>query len=82
MDIWCVGVLAFELCTGNAPFAAETSLETELKIRSNLYKMPEKFSPELKDFIRKVLVNNSTKRIKLQEAIVHPWITKNNSVTI
>jgi aurora kinase len=33
LDMWTIGVLAYELCSGVAPFAAETRAETQKKVR-------------------------------------------------
>jgi serine/threonine protein kinase len=35
VDIWCIGILCYELCTGHAPFEAKNNeLETYDKILS------------------------------------------------
>jgi len=39
------------------------------------YKMQNTFSPELKDFISKILVLPN-ERISIEEALQHPFITK------
>lgn len=36
--------------------------------------MPSHFSPELKDFINKLLKKNPGERMNLKQAMQHPWI--------
>lgn len=75
VDVWSVGVLAYELCSGYAPFHAKDSKNTYAKISQVDYKLFSFFSPELKDFIRKLLRFNPEDRMTLHEALNHPFIT-------
>ena len=77
VDIWCLGVLAYELNSGKAPFTAEDSKTTEMRIRKNMYEIPPSFSLELRNFVKRLLVLEPVQRMRLEEAIKHPWITKN-----
>lgn len=53
VDNWCVGVLAFELLSGHAPFEG-TDDETKIKIANINYTFPDYFSQYAKKFIDNV----------------------------
>ncbi|CAF4042776.1 unnamed protein product, partial [Rotaria magnacalcarata] len=60
VDNWCVGVLAFELLAGRAPFEG-TDDETKSKIATINYKFPDYFSQPARRFIdnlRKIIEMN------------------------
>jgi serine/threonine protein kinase len=76
IDVWCVGVLAFELASGYAPFHSKNDKDVYSKIRKCEYRMFAHFSEDLKDFVKKILKHDPAKRMTLDEALQHPWITK------
>lgn len=41
--------------------------------------MPEFFSDELKDFLKKMMVKNYLERMRLNDAVRHPFISKHFS---
>jgi len=75
IDVWAVGVLAYELTSNQSPFFGDSESLTKKKICNIKYKMPSIFSPELKDFIQKILVP-APDWISLDEALQHPFIWK------
>ncbi|KRX05181.1 Protein kinase-like domain [Pseudocohnilembus persalinus] len=77
VDVWGIGVLAYELCCGRPPFESRSREQTLQKITHLDFKFPEFFSKELKDFIQKFL-RYKEKRISIEQALMHPWITKHN----
>jgi serine/threonine protein kinase len=64
LDLWTVGVLAYELAAGRAPFEAPVRSDTARKIRMVEFDIPEHFSPELADFVQRLLVGDPAGRMK------------------
>ena len=76
VDIWCIGVLLFELLAGRPPFVGET----EQSIKSNIIKMkinwPNNIDSDASDLISKILKYNPDERISLEQMLLHPFFTK------
>lgn len=81
IDVWCIGVLAYELSSGYAPFHSKNDKEVYTKIKKCEYRMFSHFSEELKDFIKRILKHDPVKRMSLDDALQHPWITKYEELT-
>ena len=77
LDLWTIGVLTFELNSGRAPFESEDRKMTAKKIKRLEYEMPEYFSDDLADFIRRLLVLDPESRMTEEEALQHPYIRRN-----
>ncbi|XP_005987764.1 death-associated protein kinase 2 isoform X1 [Latimeria chalumnae] len=78
-DMWSIGVITYILLSGASPFLGESKQETLTNITAMNYDFDEEFfshtSELAKDFIRKLLVKDTRKRLTIQEALAHPWIT-------
>ncbi|KAG6939813.1 death associated protein kinase 2, partial [Chelydra serpentina] len=78
-DMWSIGVITYILLSGASPFLGETKQETLANITAVNYEFDEEFfshtSDLAKDFIRKLLVKDTRKRLTIQDALTHPWIT-------
>ncbi|XP_060030314.1 death-associated protein kinase 2 isoform X6 [Erinaceus europaeus] len=78
-DMWSIGVITYILLSGASPFLGDTKQETLSNITAVSYDFDEEFfsqtSELAKDFIRKLLVKETKKRLTIQEALRHPWIT-------
>uniref|UniRef100_A0A8C3FH70 Death associated protein kinase 2 n=1 Tax=Chrysemys picta bellii TaxID=8478 RepID=A0A8C3FH70_CHRPI len=74
-----LGLAADMWLSGASPFLGETKQETLANITAVNYEFDEEFfshtSDLAKDFIRKLLVKDTRKRLTIQEALTHPWIT-------
>ena len=81
VDIWCIGVLLFELLAGFPPFYYETRealLKNIMKLHILWPKYPKKeIDSDAKDLISKILKLDPNKRISLEEMIKHPFFTRN-----
>ena len=77
-DLWCLGILIYELCAGDPPFVAKNNSETMQKIKNfQMRDYPDFFSEECKDLIRKLIRRNPKERISIGEVKKHPWIVNN-----
>lgn len=78
-DMWSIGVLTFFLLSGCTPFESDGSAEEMDKILSGDFRFePEEYWRDIsdlaKDFIRKLLVVDPSKRMTSVEALEHPWL--------
>ena len=80
-DLWCIGILIYELCSGETPFNAKTNNAVFHNIKT--FKMkpyPDYFSKEVKDLIDKLIKKSPQERISIKEIRNHPWIVKNAKI--
>jgi len=75
-DVWSIGVIAYVLMTGRPPFSGKSNSEILRKIVKTRVKVPRGivFSEVFSDFIKKILTKSPGKRIRLQDALAHPWL--------
>ncbi len=76
VDLWCIGVLLFELVTATPPFLGndlDTLKENVLKLKIN---WPKDINVDAKNLIMKILKLDPKQRLPLEEMIKHPFITK------
>lgn len=75
-DLWCLGILIYELLVGYPPFHNSNILKNvENEEQLNII-IPRFVSKEAKDLLLKLLVVEPKKRIKLEEIFQHVWIKK------
>ena len=55
VDIWCVGVLAFEMLIGKTPFYNISRAQTMDKIKAVDYEYPTEISSSARHFIDRIL---------------------------
>lgn len=63
VDWWGVGILAFELLTGNIPFEGSSPEKVKQKIQKKKLALPSYLSADAKDFITRLLRKEPHKRL-------------------
>jgi calcium/calmodulin-dependent protein kinase I len=86
VDMWSIGVITYILLCGFPPFYNEKlQLLFEQIMRAD-YDFPVDYWSEIsenaKDFIRKLLVVEPSKRLNSEQALQHPWLTGNVPATV
>jgi aurora kinase len=76
VDIWCIGVLLFELCSGNVPFQGNDLESLKQNIRHMKIMWPRDINMDAKNLISQILKYEASQRIGLVEILNHPFFTK------
>ena len=76
VDIWCIGVLCFELMTGNVPFQGNDIDTLKENILHLKIAWPKDINVDAKNLIKKILKSDPAARISLEEMLQHPFFTK------
>ena len=76
VDIWCIGVLLFELMTGSVPFQGKDIESLKSNILHLRINWPKEMNSDAKDLISKILKLDPSERISLEEMLEHPFFTK------
>jgi aurora kinase len=84
-DMYCVGVLGYEMLAGKTPFPFEGGdlpLHME-RVASGLAKLrfPAFFSPGAHALIRALMGSNPATRPSAVEVLAHPWVVMHAGVT-
>jgi len=73
LDIWCIGVLLFELLTGNVPFKGKDIDSLNNNILQLKIVWPKDISNTAKNLILKILKRDPGDRISLVDMLKHPF---------
>uniref|UniRef100_A0A061RBM0 Serine threonine protein kinase n=1 Tax=Tetraselmis sp. GSL018 TaxID=582737 RepID=A0A061RBM0_9CHLO len=78
VDVWAVGVLAYEVLVGRPPFSVSGDpVQTSTRIlRGARAPFPEGLSAEAQDFISQALTLRPNERPSTMALLLHPWIAK------
>ena len=71
------GTLTYLLLGGQTPFVGATDFETLQNIRNGSWSFGDRLShvtPDAKDFITRLLVNDQQNRLTSEQALNHPWL--------
>jgi aurora kinase len=80
VDCWSVGILAYELLTGTAPFEASSPADTLRRLLdpSSRAQLPAEggFSAAAADFVRRATERDPNKRASMADLAAHPWLAQ------
>ncbi|VDO18806.1 unnamed protein product [Heligmosomoides polygyrus] len=78
-DMWTVGVITYVLLSGLSPFLGDTDEETLTNVSVADWDFDDPswddVSDVAKDFICRLMMRDKHRRMTVQEALRHPWIT-------
>ncbi|XP_067412564.1 aurora kinase C-like isoform X3 [Emydura macquarii macquarii] len=78
VDLWCIGVLCYELLVGHPPFESATHTETYRRITKVDLQFPPFMSEGARDLIARLLRHNPAERLPLPAVLEHPWVKANS----
>lgn len=82
-DTWSIGIILYVMMTGTQPFEGKDQNDVFEKISKGIYDVKvlekQKVSVEVKDLIKKLLVLDPKKRLTIEKALEHPWLSINKS---
>ena len=76
VDIWCIGVLLFELMTGVQPWPGNDIQTVKYNISRLKINWPKNMDRTAADLISKILKYNPEERISLRNMLNHPFFTQ------
>ena len=76
IDIWCLGVLIFELTTGKAPWKGDDVKTVKYNISQLNINWPKNMDKDTRDLISKILRIMPEERPSLRQILMHPFFTK------
>lgn len=79
-DMWAMGCILYAMINGRVPFGDHSEYDTSINIIEGNYQVETFWSSSLADLFKRLLDKDPKKRITVPQLVVHPWITKNNSL--
>ena len=76
VDIWCIGVLLFELMAGYSPWQGNDVQTVKYNISRLKIQWPRDMDRDAADLISRILKYNPEERIPLSQMLLHPFFTK------
>jgi serine/threonine protein kinase len=73
-DIWCLGILLYEMLAGITPFKASGRDKILANIKKSPLKFPRGFPPLAKDLIVRMLEKDKAKRFNILQVKSHKWL--------
>ena len=78
-DIWSLGVILYELVSGEHPWTSSNTGLMIKQITSANYQMPKDLTPACEDLIRSLLKVKPSDRLTVNDILIHPWLKLANS---
>lgn len=78
VDMWAIGVITYILLGGYMPFDIRDKTRCRHCVRHGQFEFPDDYwsdvSGDAKNFISKLLVVDTHKRLTVDQALSHPWV--------
>ena len=74
IDLWSLGILAYEFLVGSPPFETDDQAATCRRIARVDLAIPSDVSPQAADLIQRLLVYTPDQRMPLDQVLRHPWL--------
>ncbi|CRG95319.1 serine/threonine protein kinase, putative [Plasmodium gallinaceum] len=74
VDLWCLGIVIFELLVGFPPFTDDTQERIFNQIKELNFHFPKTVSLSAQELILKLCSRTAEERISAEEVKSHPWI--------
>lgn len=75
-DIWCLGILLYEMTAGEPPFKVEDLGMLKKQFASRTIPIPSRLSPEAQDLMRGMLQIEEFNRLNIDQVLKHPVFAK------
>ena len=79
LDIWCLGILLYEMLCGTTPFKAIMEEMLKYNITRGCIRFPQKISEEAKQLIGRMLEKNQQNRFTIEDVRKHIWVSGGES---
>lgn len=74
-DIWSLGVIMYEMVTGNKPIEANNQFELMHNVRNHKIRIPAFLSGNCKSLLKGLLRKEEGKRLDINDVLTHPFFT-------
>ena len=75
-DVWSMGVIIFQMLTGEYPFDAFRDNDLKELILIGDYEEPPNITENAKDLLLRMIEYRNDKRITFKDCLQHPWFQK------
>lgn len=76
IDMWSAGVVLYAMLYGNVPFKGADMKDLHKQIIEANYELKDDISLEARELIKGLLTRNPKKRLTVDQALKHPWLSK------